>query len=495
MASVRIIARRLRFDHGGAAAMTTTRSTRRRTLLVRPRRMILLPQRRGLAALSPAIQARLQSMTERHAQILDEITNQSTTTASDTTSSSPSSSSSPEQLGKELSSLSVAASLHDELQALDAEEGSYRDLLDDPELRAECRTELRRLAKDRVRLEARITDAVLALRRPRDAAAAEDDDADAIIEVRAGTGGEEAGLFANELLQSYVKTARALRWKAEILSQAKTDLGGIREASVLVSGRNAELELPATATITTDDNDDIDDTDNETNNNNISVSVSPYGAFKFESGVHRVQRVPINDTRIHTSACSVAVLPSLDNDDSSNTELLPLTELRIDVMRASGAGGQHVNTTNSAVRVTHLPTGLTASIQDERSQHKNKAKALKLIAARVRDRQRAEAEQARGATRSSLLGGGDRSERIRTFNYPQDRVTDHRCKESRHGIEALLNGGSGGGGNQDDCGLAVTFWPYLKALQRDEQLRQLDEEHEEKLQQEEAEKQSAATAS
>ena len=394
MASVRIIARRLLFDHGGPV---TTSSTRRRTLV---RQRILLPQQpqqcRGLAALSSAIQARLQSMTERHAQILDEITNQSTT-ASGTSSS-------PEQLGKELSSLSVAAALHGELQALDAEECSYRDLLDDPELRAECRTELRRLARDRARLEARITDAVLALRRPRDNDDTEDDnaDADAIIEVRAGTGGEEAGLFANELLNSYVKTARALRWKAEILSQAKTDLGGIREASVLVSGRNVELELPAAADINVDDNDTDDDTNNS--NNIISVSVSPYGAFKFESGVHRVQRVPINDTRIHTSACSVAVLPSLDNDDSSNNQLLPLTELRIDTMRASGAGGQHVNTTNSAVRVTHLPTGLTASIQDERSQHKNKLKALKLIAARVRDRQRAEAEQARGATRSSSAG-------------------------------------------------------------------------------------------
>lgn len=186
------------------------------------------------------------------------------------------------------------------------------------------------------------------------------------------------------------------------------------------------------------------------------------------SGVHRVQRVPVNDTRIHTSACSVAVLP-LKQDDGKSGELLPMSELKIDVMRSSGAGGQHVNTTNSAVRITHIATGITASIQDERSQHKNKAKAMKLISARVRDKEREEERKKHGEARNSLLGGGDRSERIRTYNYPQDRVTDHRCKHTTYGISKLLDAGS-------DDGLVATFYPSLQNMVYDEQIATLQEE-------------------
>jgi peptide chain release factor 1 len=159
----------------------------------------------------------------------------------------------------------------------------------------------------------------------------------------------------------------------------------------------------------------------------------------------------------------------LKQDSGNAGELLPMSELKIDTMRSSGAGGQHVNTTNSAVRITHIPTGITASIQDERSQHKNKAKALKLISARVRDKEREEEQRKHGKARSMLLGGGDRSERIRTYNYPQDRVTDHRCKHTTHGISKLLDAGS-------DDGLVATFYPFLQNMAYDEQIAALHDE-------------------
>lgn len=170
--------------------------------------------------------------------------------------------------------------------------------------------------------------------------------------------------------------------------------------------------------------------------------------------------------RIHTSAASVVVLPA-PNDSSSQDEILPQSELRIETMRASGAGGQHVNTTDSAVRITHIPTGITAAIQDERSQHKNKAKAIKLISARVRDKLKADEAKERGDLKNALRGGGDRSERIRTYNYPQDRITDHRCKQSEHGIEKLLSGGG-------ELGLVGAFAPFLRQMERKEILEELE---------------------
>lgn len=165
------------------------------------------------------------------------------------------------------------------------------------------------------------------------------------------------------------------------------------------------------------------------------------------------------------SACSVAVLPSVPEDNDAS--LLPLSELKIETMRASGAGGQHVNTTDSAVRITHIPTGIQAAIQDERSQHRNKEKAMKLVSARVREHLRAQEEKSRGETRSSLMGGGDRSERIRTYNFPQDRVTDHRCKHSTHGLEKLLTGGI-------DGGLVSSFFPIMRAEYKEELLKKLE---------------------
>jgi Protein chain release factor A len=196
-------------------------------------------------------------------------------------------------------------------------------------------------------------------------------------------------------------------------------------------------------------------------------NLGPYGFFKFESGVHRVQRVPVNDVRIHTSAASVAVLPAPSESSSNKGELLPLSELKIETMRASGAGGQHVNTTDSAVRITHIPTGITASIQDERSQHNNRAKAIKLISARVRDQQQAQEAKMRGEARNALLGGGDRSERIRTYNFPQDRITDHRCKQSEYGIGKMFAGGF-------DGNLVSSFSPFLRDMERRELLADIE---------------------
>ena len=383
--------------------------------------------------LSAAVERRVETSVARHKAILDEMNSGGHTSAA---------------LGKELSSLSVLASLCEKRVQLQTEQSSLQELLqesdDDAEMTAECESELNAIDAQMQELESRILEAVI----PHD----EDDyESDAIIEVRAGTGGDEASLFAAEILEAYAKTAKALRWKVDVLDQSKSDIGGLKEGSMVVSGS------PTFAPPSSSSSDD-------------GPWLGPYGAFKFESGVHRVQRVPVNDSRIHTSACSVAVLPTLDDKSGDATALLPASELRIETMRASGAGGQHVNTTDSAVRITHLPTGITASIQDERSQHKNKEKALKLITARVRDAARAEAEQARGETRSSLMGGGGRSERIRTYNYPQDRITDHRCKETRHGIASLLAAGSA------EDNLVVSFFDPLRAMERDELLEKLENE-------------------
>jgi peptide chain release factor 1 len=369
-------------------------------------------------------------MMQRHEEIMEQMNSSGRTSAS---------------LGKELSSLSTVTSLYAKRKSIDSEEQSLRELmqeaseLGDDELSKECQEELESLEQSKVGLESRIVDAVL----PQD----EDDyTSDAIIEIRSGTGGDEAAFFAAELLESYKKTALSMKWKVEVLSESQTDLGGVRDATISISGRPS-FRLP-------------DDTDDS------KPLMGPYGVFKFESGGHRVQRVPVNDSKIHTSACSVGVLPSAP-DSGNATDILPMSELKIETMRSSGAGGQHVNCTDSAVRITHIATGLQASIQDERSQHKNKEKALKLITARVRDRQRAEEEKARGETRSGLMGGGDRGERVRTYNFPQDRITDHRCKHSEHGIATLLNGTVEGGN-------VVAFLPLLKSLHRDELMEQFE---------------------
>jgi peptide chain release factor 1 len=229
------------------------------------------------------------------------------------------------------------------------------------------------------------------------------DERNIFLEVRAGTGGDESALFAAELFRMYARYAERKRWQVEVISESPSDLGGYREIIARIIGNGA------------------------------------YSKLKFESGGHRVQRVPVTETqgRIHTSACTVAVMP--EADELAEVVLNP-ADLRIDTFRASGAGGQHVNKTDSAIRVTHLPTGLVVECQDDRSQHKNKARALAVLAARLKDRQLREQQSKEAATRKSLIGSGDRSERIRTYNFPQGRVTDHRINLTLYKIAQLIDG-------------------------------------------------------
>jgi len=230
----------------------------------------------------------------------------------------------------------------------------------------------------------------------------EDDSKNAIVEIRAGTGGLEASLFCSDLFKMYEKVCSKKKWKLEIISISKSEAGGFKEVIFLVNGSDI------------------------------------YSYLKYESGVHRVQRVPTTETqgRIHTSAATVAVLPEAEEVDIQIKE----SDLRIDVFRAGGPGGQSVNTTDSAVRITHLPTGVVVSQQDEKSQHKNKAKALKILRSRVYEAEKRKKDQERADNRKSQIGSGDRSERIRTYNFPQGRVTDHRINLTLHKLEEFLNG-------------------------------------------------------
>ena len=265
---------------------------------------------------------------------------------------------------------------------------------EDRDLRQLAQEELQALRERLPDLEQQVKLALL----PKDA----DDQRNAILEVRAGTGGDEAALFAAELFRMYQRYAALRGWRFEILDLSETGLGGFKEATALISGRNV------------------------------------FARLKFESGVHRVQRVPETEAagRIHTSAATVAVLPEAEDVDIRIDE----RDLRIDVFRASGPGGQSVNTTDSAVRITHIPTGLVVIQQDEKSQHKNKAKALKVLRSRLYDMERRARDSARAAERKSQVGSGDRSERIRTYNFPQGRVTDHRVNLTLYKIDKVMSG-------------------------------------------------------
>ncbi|GAA0285808.1 peptide chain release factor 1 [Rhodovulum strictum] len=280
---------------------------------------------------------------------------------------------------------------------------AYRHLLDeiaqaeamlaDPEMRALAEDELPTLRARLPELEQALRVALL----PRDAA----DARPAIVEIRPGTGGEEAALFAGDLLRMYQRYAEARGWKFTILEESQTELGGIREVVANVQGEGV------------------------------------FARLKYESGVHRVQRVPETESggRIHTSAATVAVLPEAEEVDID----IPATDIRIDTMRASGAGGQHVNTTDSAVRITHLPTGIVVT-SSEKSQHQNRAIAMAVLRARLYDMERQKAAADRAATRKSQVGSGDRSERIRTYNFPQGRMTDHRINLTLYRLDQVMQG-------------------------------------------------------
>ncbi|MEI8302748.1 MAG: peptide chain release factor 1 [Burkholderiales bacterium] len=265
----------------------------------------------------------------------------------------------------------------------------------DPDLRAFADEEIA-VAQQCLRTE---EDTLQRLLLPRDP----NDERDVMLEIRAGTGGDESALFAGDLLRMYLRYAERQGWQTELMSESASELGGYREVIVRIAGDGV------------------------------------YSRLKFESGGHRVQRVPETEAqgRIHTSACTVAVMA--EADDASEVQIDP-ESLRIDVFRASGAGGQHVNKTESAVRITHLPTGIVVECQDDRSQHRNRDKAMKVLATRLRDRQMREAQAREAAHRKSLVGSGDRSERIRTYNFPQGRLTDHRINLTLYKLDRVMDG-------------------------------------------------------
>ena len=299
------------------------------------------------------------------------------------------------KLTKEHAELQPVVALFHEYQQVSSDIETAREMSDDPEMREFAQQEI--VAGENRQLELEEELQILLL--PKDP----NDDKNIFLEIRAGTGGDESALFAGDLLRMYTRYAEKNRWRVEIVSSSMSELGGYKEVIVRLSGENV------------------------------------YSKLKFESGGHRVQRVPVTETqgRVHTSACTVAVMP--EADDVADVQINP-TEIRIDTFRASGAGGQHINKTDSAVRITHLPTGIVVECQDDRSQHKNKARALQVLAARIKDKQMREQQAKEAAERKSLIGSGDRSERIRTYNFPQGRITDHRINLTLYKLEFVMDG-------------------------------------------------------
>ena len=300
------------------------------------------------------------------------------------------------KLSKEYSDLKPLIDRINQLFKCEKEVKDLDELLisEDEEIKAEAINEKNVLLEKKQKIE----DEIKVLLIPKDIS----DEKNAIVEIRAGTGGEEAALFASDLFRMYLKFSELHNWKCEVMDISETDHDGIKEVILNISGE------------------------------------SVFGTLKFESGTHRVQRVPETESggRIHTSAATVAVLPEASDVDVDVLE----KDLRIDIFRSSGPGGQSVNTTDSAVRITHIPTGVVSQCQDEKSQHKNKAKALKVLRSRIYELERQKKEEERALSRKSQVGSGDRSERIRTYNFPQGRVTDHRISLTLYKLEQILNG-------------------------------------------------------
>jgi peptide chain release factor 1 len=302
-----------------------------------------------------------------------------------------------QKVAKEFAELGKVVDLYRRLKRLEEEIKGNRQLLagdEDEEMKGLVKEDLRRLDEEKVRLEEDLRMALL----PKDP----NDEKNILLEIRAGTGGDEAGLFASDLFRMYGKYAEKSRWRVDVLSRSFTGVGGFKEVIALIEGKGV------------------------------------YSRLKYESGVHRVQRVPVTESqgRIHTSTVTVAILPEAEDVE---VQIDP-NDLRIDIFRSSGPGGQSVNTTDSAVRITHLPTDMVVTCQDEKSQHKNKAKALKILRARLLDNARQEKEKEISAQRKNQVGTGERSERIRTYNFPQGRVTDHRIGLTLYRLSEVLDG-------------------------------------------------------
>jgi len=302
------------------------------------------------------------------------------------------------RLSREHSELTPVVEMFGKYVQAEADIAAAQDMLADSQMRVYAETEIKSGKAKLIELETELQKLLL----PTDP----NDERNIFLEIRAGTGGDESALFSGDLFRMYARFAERNRWQVEVISESPGEAGGYKEIIARVIGQGA------------------------------------YSKLKFESGGHRVQRVPATETqgRIHTSACTVAVLPEADRIEDV---VLNPAELRIDTFRASGAGGQHVNKTDSAIRVTHLPTGIVVECQDDRSQHKNKARALGVLAARIKDKQMREQHSQEAATRKSLIGSGDRSERIRTYNFPQGRVTDHRINLTLYKIDTIMDGDIG----------------------------------------------------
>ena len=302
------------------------------------------------------------------------------------------------KLTREHADLSPVIDLYRQYRRVLADRETARELMADPDLRELAEAELAVSDTRITQLESDLQTALL----PKDP----NDERNIFVEIRAGTGGDESALFAGNLLRMYTRYAERQGWKVEIVSESPGEVGGYKEVIARIAGHGV------------------------------------YSRLKFESGGHRVQRVPETESqgRIHTSACTVAVMP--EADEVGDVEINP-ADLRIDTFRASGAGGQHINKTDSAIRITHLPTGLVVECQDDRSQHRNRAQAMSVLAARLKDRERSAQQAAEASTRKNLIGTGDRSDRIRTYNFPQGRVTDHRINLTLYKIDALMDGDLG----------------------------------------------------
>jgi peptide chain release factor 1 len=299
------------------------------------------------------------------------------------------------KLNRERAELEPVVELFHAYQGCEGDIAAAREMAEDPQMREFADTEIKEGEARLAELDGQLQTQLL----PKDP----NDERSVFLEVRAGTGGDEAALFAGDLFRMYSRFAERRRWQVEVVSESPGEMGGYKEIIARIVGQGA------------------------------------YSVLKFESGAHRVQRVPSTETqgRVHTSACTVAIMPEVDEVDDV---VLNPSDLRIDTFRASGAGGQHINKTDSAVRITHLPTGVVVECQDGRSQHQNKAQAMRVLCARIKDAQVRAQNAETAATRKSLVGSGDRSERIRTYNYPQGRVTDHRINLTLYKMDAIMDG-------------------------------------------------------
>lgn len=335
--------------------------------------------------MKPSIEAKLAQLSDRLEELTQLLVQQSVAEDMDQY----------RRLTREHAELTPVVEAYHAWRTCQADIVTAQDMLSDPEMKEFAQAEIDDGRAALETLEMQLQTLLL----PKDP----NDERNIYLEIRAGTGGDEAALFAGDLLRMYTRYAERNRWQVEIVSASESDLGGYKEVIARIVGFGA------------------------------------YSRLKFESGGHRVQRVPVTETqgRIHTSACTVAVMP--EADEVAEVEINP-ADIRIDTFRASGAGGQHINKTDSAVRITHLPTGIVVECQDDRSQHKNKARALSVLAARIMDARLRLAQAEEAATRKSLVGSGDRSERIRTYNFPQGRITDHRINLTLYKLEYVMDG-------------------------------------------------------